>query len=175
MDIIDEEDFDGKVLIFTGPSKDKTNASLGLALRFMGHGGKVFFICSAGPQSPRLGKLGTNAMFTDHFKMIGIKSKGSDASCSAEFSELVDTARDALAIARDRLMKECELLIIDDISQYIEQGDIDIAQVLALIDSRPQNTSIIFTGTSVPEPIIRRADLVSEFVYTKQPFQNGMV
>jgi len=170
MGVNDKEATAGRLLVFTGSSKDKTNAALGVALRFMGHGGKVIFICSAGPQSLKLGKLGTNAVFTDHFKMISIKSELSQVSYLDDFCELVDSATDALTIIRNLMIEGFRLLIIDDISYYIDRGIIGIAQLLSLIDRRPQTANIILTGVSVPEIIIKRADMVSDFVEVKWPY-----
>ena len=72
------------------------------------------------------------------------------------------------------MVHECDLLVLDNISLHLDRGSVDIAQVLALIDERPPNTSIILTGTSTPEPIMQRADLATEFLKIRQPPNAGM-
>jgi len=168
------EEAGGEVAVFTGTGKGKTAAALGIALRTIGWGGKVIFVHFTGPQHPVLGEVKTAAALGGSLRTIGIKSEAKDISYLGDFTESVDTVREALAMAQDLWLHECDLLVLDDISPHLDRGSIDIAEVLALIDNRPPNTSIILTGPSVPEPIIQRADLASECLQIKQHPNAGM-
>ena len=172
--VSDERVLKGEVIVFTGPGKGKTTAALGTVCRIIAHDGKVVFIHFTGPQHPVLGEVKTAATLGGNWRMIGIKSEAKDISYLDDFTESVDTAREALTMAQKVWLHECNLLVLDDISPHLDRGSIDLAQVLALIDDRPPNTSIILTGSSTPEPILQRADLVTEFLKIKQPPNAGM-
>lgn len=174
MDVRGGGEAGGNVIVFTGAGKGKTTAALGVALKTIGHGGRVIFIHFTGPQYPVLGEVKTAATLGGNWRTIGIKSEAKDTSYLGDFTESVNTVTEALAMAHDLWLHECDLLVLDDISPHLDRGSIDIAQVLALIDTRPPNTSIILTGSSTPEPIMQRADLVTEFLKIKQPPNAGM-
>ena len=101
-------------------------------------------------------------ILSDH-GFCGIKTEVQDISALDGFTESVNTVETALAMAHDRWLHEFDLIVVDDISPHLERGDINTAQVLALLDNRPPDTSIILTGASSPELLIRKADLVTEF------------
>ena len=157
----------GEVMVFTGPGKGKTAAALGVAMRIIAHGGKVVYIHFTGPQHPVLGEVKTAATFGGNWRMIGIKSEAKDVSYLDDFTESVGTVREALAIAYKLWLHKCDLLVLDGIFHHLDRKSIDIAQVLALIDDRPPNTSIVLTGPSAPEPILKKAGLVTEFLRIK--------
>jgi len=165
---------EGEVIVFTGLGKGKTTAAVGVALRAIGDDEKVIFVHFTGPQHPVLGEVKIAAAIGGNLRMIGIRSEAKDVSYLNDFSESVDTVADALAMAHDVWIWECDLLVLDDIGPHLERGSIDMAQVLSLIDDRPPNTSIILTGPSAPEPIMQRASLVTEFLRIKQPPNAGM-
>ncbi len=169
-----ETEANGQVLVFMGAGKGKTTAAVGVASRVVAHAGKTIFIYLTGPDHPLLGEVKTATAFGGNWRTIGIKSEAKDISYLDSFTESVDTARDALTMAQTLWIHECDLLVLDDISPHLDRGSIDISQVLALIDNRPPNTSIILTGSSVPEPIIQRADSVTELLLIKQPSNAGM-
>ena len=174
MDMRNASESRGEVIVFTGSGKGKTKAALGTALRMIAAGGKVVFICFTGPLHPELGEVRTAATFGNSFRMIGIKSEAKDVSYLNSFSDSVDTVEDALTMAHKVWVRECDLVVLDGINPQLDRGRLNIAQVMALIEDRPPNTSIILTGQSAPEIIMKRADLVTEFVQTKQPPQTSM-
>jgi cob(I)alamin adenosyltransferase len=169
MDATDGGRTRGEVIVFTGPGKGKTTAALGVGLRMIARGGKVVFIYFTGPQHPVLGEVKSAASFGSNWRTIGIKSEAKDVSYLDDFTESVDTVTEALAMAHNLWLHECDLLVLDDIIHHLDQKSIDIAQVLALINDRPPNASIVLTGRSAPEPILQRAGLVTEFLKIKQP------
>lgn len=164
----------GRVIVFTGVGKGKTTAALGVALRTIGHNGKVIFVHFTGPRYPVLGEVKTTAAFGNNWRMIGIKSEANATSYLDGFTESVGTVSEALTMAHDLWLHECDLLVLDDISPHLDRGSINIAQVLALIDDRPPNISIILTGSSVPEPIMQKADSVTQWLKIKYPPKASM-
>jgi len=169
-EVMDEGDgVGGRVTVFTGPGKGKTTAALGIALRIIAQGGKVIFVHFTGPEYPVLGEVKTATTLGANWRMIGIKSEAKDLSYLDDFSESVDTVKEALTMAQTIWLYECDLLILDNITYQLACESIDIAQVITLIDNRPPNVSIALTGPSAPESVIEKADLVTEFLEIKRP------
>ena len=96
----DERGFKGEVIVFTGPGRGKTTAALGTAIRSFAHGGKVIFIHFTGPEYPVLGEVKAAASLGSNWRMIGIKGEAKDISYLDDFTETVDTAREALTMAQ---------------------------------------------------------------------------
>ncbi len=164
----------GEVILLIGLGRGKTATALGIALRVIMYGGRVVFIHFSGPQYPELGEVKAAIALGDSLRMIGIRSEASNPSYLNDFYETVNTVAEALATAGNVWIKQCNLLVLDDISHQLERESMDIAQVLAIIEDRPPDVSIILTGRSAPKMIIKKADLVTEFVDAKQPSPTSM-
>ncbi len=164
----------GEVILFIGLGRGKTTTALGIALRVIAYGGRVVFIHFSGPQYPELGEVKAAAVIGDSLRMIGIRSEASNLAYLNDFYETVDTVADALAMARNVWIRQCNLLVLDDIGPQLDRGSIDVAQVSALIKDRPPNVSIILTGRSAPKVIAKTAGLVTEFVDVKHPSPTSM-
>lgn len=169
MDSRDEDQAMGQVVVFTGPGKGKTTTAVGNACRVIARDEKVVFVYFTGPRYPVLGEVKTAATLGSNWRMIGVKSEAKEVSYLDDFTESVDTVQEALALAHNRWLHECDLLVLDDISPHLKPGGIAITRVLALIDGKPLGTSIILTGQSVPEEIMKKADAVRDFLLIKRP------
>jgi cob(I)alamin adenosyltransferase len=174
MDGGDEGRGESKVIVFTGEGESKTTAALGIALRTVTGGGKVVYVHFTGPRHPVLGEVKTAAAVGSKWRMVGIRNEAEDISYLDDFAESVATAGDALSKARTLWLRECDLLVLDDIAHHLTHGSIDVAQVLALIDDKPPNTIVVLTGLSFPESIMQRADMVTEFTDAKRPAQTDI-
>ena len=164
----------GEVILLIGPGRGKTTTALGIALRVIMYGGRVVFIHFSGPQYPEVGEVKAAIALGDTLRMIGIRSEASNPSYLNEFYETVNTVAEAMAIAGNVCTKQCNLLVLDDIGHQLDQGSVDIAQVLAIIKDRPPDVSIILTGRSAHKMIMEKADLITEFVDAKQPSPTSM-
>jgi cob(I)alamin adenosyltransferase len=51
---------------------------------------------------------------------------------------------------------------------------IDVEDLLRLIDEKPPNLELVLTGRYADERLIDRADLVTEMVEVKHPYQQGI-
>lgn len=164
-----------RVIVYTGLGKGKTTAALGLAYRALGHGWRVVFICFTGPEYPQMGDVRAATALGGNLKMIGVESQARDASYLADFAESTATVETGLALARELFIRgECDLLVLDDINPLLHEGTIDTAQVVALIDEKPPNATMVLTGRSAPQAIIEKADTVTDFAEIKHPSQVGI-
>ena len=65
-------------------------------------------------------------------------------------------------------------IIFDEINYAVKFGLIDIAEVLLLLDDRPDNVHLVLTGRDARPELIEKADLVTEMKLVRHPFQKGV-
>ena len=83
-------------------------------------------------------------------------------------------AREGLALARREMLSgHWDLLILDEINNAVQLDLVTKEDVLALADMLPDNMDLMLTGRNAPPEFIDRADLVSEVVEIKHPYQRG--
>jgi len=158
------------VQIYTGNGKGKTTAALGLALRAVGQGMKVIMI-----QFLKGGEAGGEYLFTAQYPYFQIVRTNTQSCFEQSDEELNATTRETLALARKTLAgSDYDIVILDEICTAVKNGYLTSAQVLELVDSKPDTTELVLTGRGATEDIIQRADLVTEMAMVKHPYSNGI-
>lgn len=161
------------VQVYTGNGKGKTTAALGLALRALGHGMKVYMIQFM-KGDKNYGEI-ISAKKLKNFKIVqfGRKefvSKKKPAKVDIEF------ARKALAHANQVIKKgRYDIVILDEINVALDFKLIKLEEVLNLIKTKPSETELILTGRSAPKKLIEIGDLVTEMKALKHPYQKGVL
>ncbi|OIO40283.1 hypothetical protein AUJ61_02270 [Candidatus Pacearchaeota archaeon CG1_02_30_18] len=160
----------GFVHIYTGEGKGKTSAGMGLVIRALGRGLKVKII--------QLFKRDTGEQF--FFENSGVKYlqfkplhpyfKNYDQtqieSLKEEFLEFwTESLKD---------IDEYDLILIDELGPGLNWMIIPESLVFDLIENKPKNTELIFTGRDFPESVKERADYVSEIKKIKHPYDKGI-
>ena len=85
-------------------------------------------------------------------------------------------AAEGLATAREKITGgEYSLVILDEINVAIHEGLVDVKDVLAMLDHKPEAIHVILTGRNAPAALLEKADLVTEMKEIKHPFQEGML
>ena len=162
----------GLVQVFTGNGKGKTTAALGTVLRAAGHKLKalvVFFMkgdYNYGEYEALL-KLPNVEIFQSGFR---------------EFTDPLDVkpeekeqAEKALAVARQAVKSgRHDLVVLDEVNVAIEYKLIELDDVIKLIDEKPHNVELILTGRDADSRLVEMADLVTEMVNIKHPFEKGI-
>ena len=150
----------GQFQVYTGNGKGKTTASLGLALRASGAGFRVYFcqFIKEGDYSEIKALRQLSNVTVEQFG----SGKGLLIHREAELSDL-ECAREGY----NRLMKaltsgEYDVVIADEINCALMCGLLTERDLLALADSRPEGTELVFTGRGATEAILQRADLATE-------------
>jgi cob(I)alamin adenosyltransferase len=69
---------------------------------------------------------------------------------------------------------EYDIVILDEINLAVDYGLIPMAEILHLIDSKPEEVELILTGRNVKREIIERADLITEMVDRKHYYGKGV-
>ncbi|HID10221.1 MAG TPA: cob(I)yrinic acid a,c-diamide adenosyltransferase [Candidatus Latescibacteria bacterium] len=163
----------GLIQIYTGDGKGKTTASVGLAVRCVGHGLKVCFITFH--KDPKrwgygelevLRKLGVEVFGFAGHPHFDRRLKPEDVRCEC---------LEGLKFAR-KVMREgnYDLLILDEINISIGDGFLKEEEVLSVLDEKPEGLEVVLTGRNAPEGLVERADLVSEVRKVKHPYDEGI-
>ena len=160
----------GLLIVFTGNGKGKTTASLGMALRTIGHGHKVAII-----------QFIKGGWTTGEEKALKILSPNISWLALGEgFTwETQDRVRDeelvkgAWQIAKKFIKDETyKLIILDEINIATKLGYLSPKEIITFIKSlNNRKNHIVLTGRGASELIINQADLVTEMKLIKHPFK----
>jgi cob(I)alamin adenosyltransferase len=159
------------VHVYTGDGKGKTTAAFGLAMRASGRGKAVLIIQFMKGQS-ECGEI----VAAKHLPGVMVEQYGSEAFIQpyAATDEDRELARKALDRARRAIKSiEADVLILDEVNVAVHFGLVSLADLLALIDSRPKSMELILTGRYAKPEVIEKAEYVTEMLAKKHPFDNG--
>ena len=163
----------GLVQIFTGDGRGKTSAALGTVLRAVGHGLRVhivFFMKGDYPYGERntLSKLPnvTTASFgqMEFVDPANIKP------------EEIEQAKQALAASREAVLSgNYDIVVLDEVNVAVAFKLVELDEVLKLIKDKPQNVELILTGRQAGTELIKAADLVTEMLSIKHPYDKKIL
>ena len=162
----------GFVQVYTGDGKGKTTAALGLALRAMGAGLKVYigqFIKNAD-----YSEIAALQRFADQ---ITIEQFGRGCFLlTAPCQEDIAAAHRALATLGEVLASGAyDVVIADEANVAVALHLISEDELLALIAQRPPQVELVLTGRGAPPSVLARADLVTEMRAVKHYYDQGIL
>ncbi len=162
----------GLVEIYTGSGKGKTSAALGMVLRALGHGLRVHIIFFMKGNYP-YGERNMLAQLPNvSFQSFGHEHFVDPQNVKVEEKE---QAREALQAARAALASgKFDLVVLDEVNVAVAWKLIEVEDLLTLIEEKPASVELILTGRYADERVIERADLVTEMVDVKHPYQKGI-
>lgn len=179
----DDKGLAGLVMIYTGEGKGKTTAAFGMALRAVGRGWRVMMIqftkSGEWPPGQPMGEITGSQRLAPELELvwtgIGFVNILGDPH---PFEAHRQAAQEGLKLARAKMDSgEYELLILDEILGAVDQGQIDLDQLLELIETKPRRLHLLLTGHDAQQRFIHqlteRADLVTEMRKIKHPFDEG--
>lgn len=161
----------GYVHIYTGEGKGKTTAALGLALRAVGAGKKVF-----------IGQFAKGQIYSEidaisqHLPNIIIKQYG--LRCFIE-EEPDEDDKNAALKGLDEVKKitnseEYDLIILDEINIAILYDLVSLEEVVNLVKNKAEKCELVLTGRYAPYELMQLADLVTEMREVKHYFRQGV-
>ena len=160
----------GYVQVYTGNGKGKTTAALGLALRSICSGKRVYmgqFVKGMAYSEMKAPSL---------LDGITIEQYGRDCFIKNEPTE--EDKKIALAglqKAKKIISSETyDLIILDELNIALYYQLVSIVDVLELIAMKPIKTELVITGRYAPEELIAAADLVTEMKEIKHYYQQGV-
>ncbi len=160
----------GLLIVFTGNGKGKTTASLGMALRTIGHGYKVAII-----------QFIKGGWTTGEEKALkNLSSSISWHALGEGFTwETQDRIRDeklvqeAWQLAKKYIKNESyKLIILDEINIATKLGYLAPEEIITFLKSlNNRKNHIVLTGRGASDSIINYADLVTEMKLIRHPFK----
>ncbi|HJQ08710.1 MAG TPA: cob(I)yrinic acid a,c-diamide adenosyltransferase [Candidatus Saccharimonadales bacterium] len=170
---------DSVVIVYTGDSKGKTSASLGLMVRALGSRWRVAFI-----QFIKHWGVGEHIFIRDiqplfkdqlHFYKGGkgfynagdLSAKHVTAEQHQQAAK--ETYEEALRCASDG---KYDLVVCDEICNAVHDGLLSKKQLEVLIKSRSPKTSLCLTGRNFPNSLLPHVDIATNMAKIKHHFDD---
>lgn len=165
----------GFIIVYTGDGKGKTTAAIGMAFRAIGRGWRVLMVQFM-KGTWHYAELDAAKRLAPDFEIVPM-GKGFYKILDDHYTEEEHRAAAlaALQFARAKMLSgEYDLLILDEVNSVISTGLLPLAEVMRLLDAKPEDCHVVLTGRGAPPELIDRADLVTEMREIKHPYQKGI-
>ena len=160
----------GYIQVYTGNGKGKTTAALGIALRSLCAGNRVFigqFMKGQDYSELKAPSFFDNLTMEQFGTPYFVNGKPSD--------EDIERAKRGLAKMKEVLASgEYDMVIFDEINTTLFFHILEVADVLDVLKEKPEKTEVILTGRYAPQELIDLADLVTEMKEIKHYFNAGV-
>ncbi len=160
----------GYVHVYTGNGKGKTTAALGLSLRAICAGKKVYFAQFV------KGMAYSELKAADLLENFTLKQYGRDGfilnNPTEEDKAMAKEGLDELRV----ILKEgqYDVVVLDEINIALYYKLFDVEEVIDMIKNRKEHVEVILTGRNALESIKVFADLVSEIKEIKHYYKQGV-
>ncbi|MCL0034717.1 cob(I)yrinic acid a,c-diamide adenosyltransferase [Dehalococcoidia bacterium] len=160
------------VEIFTGNGKGKTTAALGTVLRAAGQGLRVHIVQFMKGTYP----------YGEHQALAQLPNVTVARFGHLDFvdpqnirDEEREEAERALMAGRKAIFSGgYDLVVLDEVNIAAAWGLVELDEVIRLIREKPGDVELILTGRYADPRLIDLADLVTEMVEVKHPYQKGV-
>ncbi|HEY9808280.1 MAG TPA: cob(I)yrinic acid a,c-diamide adenosyltransferase [Halomicronema sp.] len=159
----------GLIIVHTGTGKGKTTAALGMVLRSLGHGfqvGIVQFI--KGAWEPAEKEILSRFEPQIEFYAMGEGFTWETQDRQRDAQKAQEGWLKGLSLIRNPAVK---LVLLDEINVALKLGYLNVEEVVAGLEEKPEDNHVILTGRGAPAALIERADLVTEMTLIKHPFR----
>ena len=162
----------GYTHVYTGNGKGKTTAALGLALRAVGAGLRVYIAQFA--KGMDYSELHAFERIPDQ---VTLRQFGRECFIRDEAGdEDVRLAAGGLEEVRAAISSRCyDLVILDEANIATYHNLFTVEEVIDLIDTKPSSVELVITGRYADPRIIERADLVTEMREVKHYYMQGVM
>lgn len=161
----------GYVQVYTGNGKGKTTASLGLTLRAVGAGLKVYII-----QFLKKGDYSEIKALEKFSGQVTIEQFGLGKFVKGKPSlDDVVAGKKGYDTVTEVLEKgEHDVVVIEEGNVAVNVGLITEEMLLRLIDIKKEHVELIITGRNATDKLIEKADLVTEMREIKHYYKKGV-
>lgn len=172
---LEPEQRHGLVVVLTGNGKGKTTSAMGMVLRAVGHQMRVCVI--------QFMKGDLYSGEWDGVKLLGEQvelyatGKGFCGIQGNPYShaEHRSNAQDALQLVDQKMQSgNYDLIVLDEINNALHLKLVDLEQVQAILDKKPQLLHLIMTGRDAHPEVIRRADTASRVDEIKHAYRRDI-
>ena len=161
----------GYVQVYTGDGKGKTTAALGLALRAVGAGLRVF-----------LGQFLKGVRASEHQTLERLSDAITVTQYGRENFVMGNPTPEDVRAAREGLLEcakiiatgEYDVVILDEANVAVHYGLFSADELLDAIDAKPEHVELLITGRNADPRIIERADLVTDMHEIKHYYHDSV-
>ncbi len=165
---------EGLIHIYCGDGKGKTTAALGLAIRFLGAGGRVLLV-----QFLKGSHTAELAIFS---RLEGITILRNTQDFGFSFTMGDEEKQQVTRMHNQNLSAAIEacragkagMLILDECLGALSTGLIDREALFSFIRQKPPELELVLTGRNPPDELVELADYVSEIRCVKHPYTRGI-
>lgn len=161
----------GYIQVYTGNGKGKTTAALGLALRSVTAGFKVY-----------MGQFMKGQDYSELKAPDLLPGFTMEQYGSPDFLTGKPTEKDYEGAAKGlQRIKEIiasgnyDVVIMDEINTALHFELLKIEDVLDILNNKPENMEFVLTGRYAKDEIIEKADLVTEMKEIKHYYEQGVL
>ncbi|QTL98790.1 cob(I)yrinic acid a,c-diamide adenosyltransferase [Iocasia frigidifontis] len=160
----------GKIHVYTGNGKGKTTAAIGLTIRAVGAGFKVFF-----GQFVK-GEEYSEIKALKKLDNVVVKQYGRDCFIRNEPAEEdIMVARQGLAEMSDILQSgDYQLVVMDEANIAVYYKLFSLEELIEVLQNRADGVEVVITGRMAEEGLIKIADLVTSMEEVKHYYQQGI-
>ena len=166
----------GYIQIYTGDGKGKTTASLGLALRALGHGWNVLVIqFTKGDSATCYGEISSASQFLPNLEVVQF---GMDRVVYSHNISMDDykEAKKGWEFAKKAINSgKYQLVILDEINICTSMNMIKASDVKETLLNKPEGLEIVLTGRDAHPELKAMAHLVTEMKPVKHYFDVGVM
>lgn len=168
----DSKNRKGLVLINTGDGKGKTTAAIGVLLRAWGRGMRVCMIQFLKHESGGWGEVRA----AQKLDIEWIKTGDGFTWTSKDLDETTAKALHGWSIAQQKILSgQYDLIVLDEFTYLMSLGWLETGGVIDwLKQHKPPGLHLIITGRDAPAALREYADLVTEMVKHKHPYDVGI-
>lgn len=165
--------------IYTGDGKGKSTASLGLALRALGSGLRVYYLALLKGRW----RTGEHALLAAglHPALTYRAAGGLGPGAWVEGADTTEIERVRAALEREMARLETviregshDLVICDEMNVCIRHGLIPLERAIGLVHARAPWVELVYTGRDAPPELVTLADLVTEMRKVRHPYDQGI-
>jgi cob(I)alamin adenosyltransferase len=162
----------GLVIVNTGNGKGKTTASLGVLFRAWGRGMRLCVVQFIKHEKGNWGEIQAARKLDIEWHVMG----DGFTWLSKDIDETAEKTRRAWALAQEKIASgQYDLILLDEMTYTFHHNWLDIQQVITwLKENKPPELHIIITGRGAPPELVEYADLVTEMIEIKHPYQSGI-
>ncbi len=163
----------GLIIVNTGNGKGKTTAALGMVLRSLGHGYRVAIVQFIKGAWEPAEKAALSPWTGGDVPQLEFRAMGEGFTWETQDRERdTQMAQQAWETSLSYIKNaEFRTVLLDEVNIALKLGYLQVEQILAGLDQKPEDSHVILTGRGAPQPLIDRADLVTEMILVKHPFR----
>ncbi|WP_395305846.1 cob(I)yrinic acid a,c-diamide adenosyltransferase [Enterobacter sp. ECC-019] len=160
----------GILIVFTGNGKGKSTAAFGTATRAVGHGKTV------GVAQFIKGQWDNGEYNTLHPLGVEFHIMGTGFTWETQNRETDIEAATAVWQESKRMLADpsYDLVVLDELTYMLAYHYLDTQEVIAAVENRPVQQTVIVTGRGCHSQLLALADTVSEMRPVKHAFDSGI-